>query len=159
MTIRKRVVLNILLGISLAYLCLDAPVSAHRSGCHRWQTCPSDHGTYTTRSPSSTPGSRGQESSKIVPQESTTAPAQAEKPADNSTSQSGQRQGEDRQNLQELERQADEHTCERDYMREGEDRVEQCKWDIYERVLLTHCQQVAPQSVQRCMYSEFIRQG
>jgi hypothetical protein len=23
-----------------------APASAHRSGCHRWHTCPSDHATY-----------------------------------------------------------------------------------------------------------------
>jgi hypothetical protein len=25
--------------------------SAHRSGCHRWHTCPSDHATYWWRSP------------------------------------------------------------------------------------------------------------
>jgi hypothetical protein len=24
-----------------------ATVDAHRSGCHRWHSCPSDHGTYT----------------------------------------------------------------------------------------------------------------
>lgn len=23
-----------------------APAAAHRSGCHRWHSCPSDHGTY-----------------------------------------------------------------------------------------------------------------
>jgi len=23
-----------------------SPVAAHRSGCHRWHSCPSDHGTY-----------------------------------------------------------------------------------------------------------------
>lgn len=28
------------------------PASAHRSGCHRWHTCPSDHATYRWRSPS-----------------------------------------------------------------------------------------------------------
>lgn len=22
------------------------PATAHRSGCHRWHSCPSDHGTY-----------------------------------------------------------------------------------------------------------------
>ena len=26
--------------------------SAHRSGCHRWHTCPSDHATYSWRQPS-----------------------------------------------------------------------------------------------------------
>ena len=27
---------------------LTVPVAdAHRSGCHRWHSCPSDHGTYT----------------------------------------------------------------------------------------------------------------
>jgi len=25
---------------------LSVPASAHRSGCHRWHSCPSDHGTY-----------------------------------------------------------------------------------------------------------------
>lgn len=25
------------------------PASAHRSGCHRWHTCPSDHATYRWR--------------------------------------------------------------------------------------------------------------
>jgi hypothetical protein len=24
----------------------DGTASAHRSGCHRWHTCPSDHATY-----------------------------------------------------------------------------------------------------------------
>ena len=28
------------------------PASAHRHGCHRWHTCPSDHATYRWRSPS-----------------------------------------------------------------------------------------------------------
>jgi hypothetical protein len=28
-----------------------SPASAHRSGCHRWHTCPSDHATYWWRSP------------------------------------------------------------------------------------------------------------
>jgi hypothetical protein len=30
-----------------------SPAAAHRSGCHRWHTCPSDHATYRWRSPSS----------------------------------------------------------------------------------------------------------
>jgi hypothetical protein len=25
------------------------PASAHRSGCHRWHSCPSDHATYRWR--------------------------------------------------------------------------------------------------------------
>src|SRR2546426_8525117 len=28
-------------------LVLVTSVDAHRSGCHRWHSCPSDHGTYT----------------------------------------------------------------------------------------------------------------
>jgi hypothetical protein len=28
-----------------------SPASAHRSGCHRWHSCPSDHATYRWRSP------------------------------------------------------------------------------------------------------------
>lgn len=44
------------LGVLLALLGARNAV-AHRSGCHRWHTCPSDHGTYTTRSspPKATP--------------------------------------------------------------------------------------------------------
>jgi hypothetical protein len=39
----KRVlVLLLLLGLFVA-----SPVSAHRSGCHRWHSCPSDTGSYT----------------------------------------------------------------------------------------------------------------
>src|SRR2546425_3221803 len=40
--------LSRMLGISIV-LCLATAslVSAHRSGCHRWHSCPSDHGTYT----------------------------------------------------------------------------------------------------------------
>jgi hypothetical protein len=26
-----------------------SPAAAHRSGCHRWHTCPSDHATYRWR--------------------------------------------------------------------------------------------------------------
>jgi hypothetical protein len=26
-----------------------APADAHRSGCHRWHSCPSDHATYRWR--------------------------------------------------------------------------------------------------------------
>lgn len=32
-------------------LALLAPAQAHRSGCHRWHTCPSDTGSYTMGSP------------------------------------------------------------------------------------------------------------
>jgi hypothetical protein len=36
------------LGIALAVVLSFpvAPASAHRSGCHRWHSCPSDHATY-----------------------------------------------------------------------------------------------------------------
>lgn len=41
-----------LLGLILAILVINAgllpvPASAHRSGCHRWHSCPSDTGSYT----------------------------------------------------------------------------------------------------------------
>jgi hypothetical protein len=38
----------ILASASTSALCLfvASPASAHRSGCHRWHTCPSDHATY-----------------------------------------------------------------------------------------------------------------
>jgi len=40
--------LSRMLGISVVLCLATSPlVSAHRSGCHRWHSCPSDHGTYT----------------------------------------------------------------------------------------------------------------
>ena len=41
---RKYLLLLIIFG---AILLTTAPVSAHRSGCHRWHSCPSDSGSYT----------------------------------------------------------------------------------------------------------------
>lgn len=32
--------------IALLFLGLTAPADAHRSGCHRWHSCPSDTGSY-----------------------------------------------------------------------------------------------------------------
>jgi hypothetical protein len=44
----KRLQIFLVLGLSLISL-LGSPVvvSAHRSGCHSWHSCPSDSGTYT----------------------------------------------------------------------------------------------------------------
>jgi len=39
---RGKIVL-LLFGLAL----VGAPVFAHRSGCHRWHSCPSDSGSYT----------------------------------------------------------------------------------------------------------------
>jgi hypothetical protein len=36
---------------ALAFSFVAASAPAHRSGCHRWHTCPSDHATYRWRSP------------------------------------------------------------------------------------------------------------
>ncbi len=33
--------------VLLSLLLLTPPTDAHRSGCHRWHSCPSDRGTYT----------------------------------------------------------------------------------------------------------------
>jgi hypothetical protein len=33
--------------VSVTSVLVSAPAHAHRSGCHRWHSCPSDHGTYT----------------------------------------------------------------------------------------------------------------
>lgn len=41
---------KLFLGITFVFLLviiLARPVSAHRSGCHRWHSCPSDSGSYT----------------------------------------------------------------------------------------------------------------
>src|SRR5689334_1952975 len=35
-----------LLLFALLFLFIASPVSAHRSGCHRWHSCPSDTGSY-----------------------------------------------------------------------------------------------------------------
>ena len=156
--IRKRAVFCALLVVSLAYLFPPAPVSAHRSGCHRWHTCPSDHGTYTQSSASPAVRARVPAESKTSPPESETLPSQVRKPIDQHIMPQVQKENEDIQSLQDLERGVEEHTCERDYARAGEERVEQCKWDIYERVLLAYCRQVAPLTIQRCMYNELVRQ-
>jgi hypothetical protein len=37
------------LGLLLLRLMLPTSADAHRSGCHRWHTCPSDRGTYTEK--------------------------------------------------------------------------------------------------------------
>ena len=42
--IRKYLLLIIILG---ALFLTISPVFAHRSGCHRWHSCPSDSGSYT----------------------------------------------------------------------------------------------------------------
>ena len=45
MTIIPRTLLGVVLAGSLL---VAAPAVAHRSGCHRWHSCPSDHGRTTT---------------------------------------------------------------------------------------------------------------
>src|SRR4051812_3210318 len=37
---------RIVLAFTLLLLLAATPVSAHRSGCHRWHSCPSDTGSY-----------------------------------------------------------------------------------------------------------------
>jgi hypothetical protein len=37
------------LTVTALSLSIAAPVGAHRSGCHRHHTCPSDHATYRWR--------------------------------------------------------------------------------------------------------------
>jgi hypothetical protein len=32
--------------VAVAASAIAKPADAHRSGCHRWHTCPSDHATY-----------------------------------------------------------------------------------------------------------------
>lgn len=36
----------VFVGLLLAVLVSPPTAHAHRSGCHRWHSCPSDHGTY-----------------------------------------------------------------------------------------------------------------
>lgn len=45
--------LALLLTLILVFYAPSA--SAHRSGCHRWHTCPSDHGTYSVGDPVTPP--------------------------------------------------------------------------------------------------------
>jgi len=47
----RRLVLSLLIILSFS----AASASAHRSGCHRWHTCPSDHGTYSVGDPVTPP--------------------------------------------------------------------------------------------------------
>ncbi len=42
----KKVIQKILIPLLLAVLVLPFSASAHRSGCHRWHSCPSDTGSY-----------------------------------------------------------------------------------------------------------------
>ncbi len=42
---RRSLLWSILLSLVLGPLC-GSPAQAHRSGCHRWHSCPSDRGTY-----------------------------------------------------------------------------------------------------------------
>src|SRR5882724_2107055 len=37
---------RLMLSLGLPMACLTS-TEAHRSGCHHWHSCPSDHGTYT----------------------------------------------------------------------------------------------------------------
>jgi hypothetical protein len=54
---------------ALSFALLATPADAHRSGCHRWHTCPSDHGTYSTVRPSaSTPAATPQRVPTPTPQ-------------------------------------------------------------------------------------------
>lgn len=52
-------------AVTAAFYLLAAPAEAHRSGCHRWHSCPSDSGSYvcgdlgyTSSCPTSTPAPR-----------------------------------------------------------------------------------------------------
>jgi hypothetical protein len=50
----RSLLLALLVSAALALAALTfgyaaSPASAHRSGCHRWHTCPSDHATYRWR--------------------------------------------------------------------------------------------------------------
>lgn len=50
----RRLLLALTLGAALALAAFTfgyaaGPASAHRSGCHRWHSCPSDHATYRWR--------------------------------------------------------------------------------------------------------------
>ena len=50
----RRLLLALTLGAAFAFAAFAlgyavAPANAHRSGCHRWHSCPSDHATYRWR--------------------------------------------------------------------------------------------------------------
>lgn len=42
----KSLINRIAFGWCIALALVANPAYAHRSGCHRWHSCPSDHGTY-----------------------------------------------------------------------------------------------------------------
>jgi hypothetical protein len=42
----KQPVYRLMLSLVLLMACFTS-IEAHRSGCHRWHSCPSDHGSYT----------------------------------------------------------------------------------------------------------------
>jgi hypothetical protein len=47
---RRTVALAVALALSaIGSLAATGPATAHRSGCHRWHSCPSDHATYRWR--------------------------------------------------------------------------------------------------------------
>ena len=53
----KGLLLSVILVLAVAFAAFTlgyaaAPAEAHRSGCHRWHSCPSDHATYRWRQPS-----------------------------------------------------------------------------------------------------------
>jgi hypothetical protein len=50
----RRLLLALALGAVFAFAAFTfgytaGPANAHRSGCHRWHSCPSDHATYRWR--------------------------------------------------------------------------------------------------------------
>ena len=40
-------ILVLVFALALFGAIIPHDASAHQSGCHRWHSCPSDHGTYT----------------------------------------------------------------------------------------------------------------
>jgi hypothetical protein len=44
-----RAMITLVAAIAIGTAVFALPASAHRSGCHRWHTCPSDHATYRWR--------------------------------------------------------------------------------------------------------------
>lgn len=134
----------VVIGLLLA-LVYTRSTMAHRSGCHRWHTCPSDHGMYTTRGSTSTTPTRA--SSPSTPPSPASAVRMSDPTVGHQSSQS----------LQELERLADEQTarmdCQREQAMRREDDPNACEWEIYERALLTYCTTVKPQAVRQCMHT------
>jgi hypothetical protein len=45
----KMIVVAVLVTVAAALAVSVTTASAHRHGCHRWHTCPSDHATYRWR--------------------------------------------------------------------------------------------------------------